>query len=178
MQFILKKKLFLIFVINYLIKKSVRLNSLCTIVFILVSIFTLVSAVYIEFILGAKPCKLCVYQRFPYIIAIFICYFGYTNLKQNLWLYLLSTTFLISLILSGYHFGIENNFFPEFSGCSASNLNITNKEDLLKSLNEIVPNCKDVTFKILGFSLATINVLISGLIMIISTVILKYEKNR
>ena len=143
-----------------------------------ISIFTLVSAVYIEFILGAKPCKLCVYQRFPYIIAIFICYFGYTNLKQNLWLYLLSTTFLISLILSGYHFGIENNFFPEFSGCSASNLNITNKEDLLKSLNEIVPNCKDVTFKILGFSLATINVLISGLIMIISTVILKYEKNR
>ena len=142
------------------------------------SIFSLVSAVYIEFILGAKPCKLCVYQRFPYIIAIFICYFGYTNLKQNLWLYLLSTTFLISLILSGYHFGIENNFFPEFSGCSASNLNITNKEDLLKSLNEIVPNCKDVTFKILGFSLATINVLISGLIMIISTVILKYEKNR
>ena len=102
----------------------------------------------------------------------------YTNLKQNLWLYLLSTTFLISLMLSGYHFGIENNFFPEFSGCSASNLNITNKEDLLKSLNEIIPNCKDVTFKILGFSLATINVLISGLIMIISMVILKYEKNR
>ena len=48
-----------------------------------ISIFTLVGAVYIEFILGAKPCKLCVYQRFPYIIAIFICYFGYTNLKQN-----------------------------------------------------------------------------------------------
>ena len=72
----------------------------------------------------------------------------------------------------------RKQFFPEFSGCSASNLNITNKEDLLKSLNEIVPNCKDVTFKILGFSLATINVLISGLIMIISTVIIKYEKNR
>tara|TARA_A100000164_G_scaffold27176_1_gene21195 strand:+ start:881 stop:1126 length:246 start_codon:yes stop_codon:yes gene_type:complete len=81
-------------------------------------------------------------------------------------------------MLSGYHFGIENNFFPEFSGCSANNLDITNKEDLLKTLNKIVPNCKDVTFKILGFSLATINVLISGLIIIISMVILKYEKNR
>ena len=144
----------------------------------LVSIFTLISAVYIEYFLEVKPCKLCLYQRFPYLVSIFICFFGYANLKQNFCLYLLSITFLISLVLSGYHFGIENNIFPEFSGCSANNLEVTNKEELLNSLNKFIPNCKDVTFKILGFSLATINILISVLILIISIIKIKNEKNR
>ena len=144
----------------------------------LISIFTLIAAVYIEFILEVKPCKLCLYQRFPYIIAIFLCFFGYNNSNQKIWLYLLILTFLVSLLLSGYHLGIENNIFPEFSGCSANNLDIINKKDLLNSLNTFIPNCKDVTFKILGISLATINVLISGLIIIISLIIQRNEKNK
>ena len=144
----------------------------------LLSIFTLISAIYIEYVLGAKPCKLCLYQRIPYVVAIFICFFGYSNLKNILWIYFLSLTFLVSLLLSGYHAGIENNIFAEFSGCTANNLNITNKEDLLKSLSENTPNCKDVMFRIFGLSLATINMFISALIVIISLVIIRHEKNR
>ena len=98
-----------------------------------ISIFTLLSAVYIEYILGVKPCILCLYQRVPYIIAIFFCFFGYYNLKNKVWIYLLVITFLISAILSGYHVGIENNVFNEFSGCTSNNSNIVNKDELLKA---------------------------------------------
>ena len=143
----------------------------------IISIVTLLSAVFIEYFLGIKPCKLCLYQRFPYILSIFFCFFGYSQYNKIIWLYLLSVTFLFSLIISFYHVGIENYIFPEFSGCSANNLNITDKEDLLNSLNNFIPNCKDVTYRILGFSLATINVLISGLILIISLLLIKNEKN-
>ena len=143
-----------------------------------ISIFTLLSAVYIEYILGVKPCILCLYQRVPYIIAIFLCFFGYYNLKNKLWIYLLVTTFLISAILSGYHVGIENNVFNEFSGCTSNNSNIVNKDELLKALKETQPNCKDVTFKLLGFSLATINLFLSIIIIILSIKIIKNEKNR
>ena len=143
-----------------------------------ISIFTLLSAVYIEYILGVKPCILCLYQRVPYIIAIFFCFFGYYNLKNKLWIYLLVITFLISAILSGYHVGIENNVFNEFSGCTSNNSNITNKDELLKALKETQPNCKDVTFKLLGFSLATINLFLSIIIIILSIKIIKNEKNR
>tara|TARA_Y100001970_G_scaffold233020_1_gene290288 strand:- start:2293 stop:2760 length:468 start_codon:yes stop_codon:yes gene_type:complete len=139
----------------------------------IISIFTLVSAVFIEYVLGIKPCKLCLYQRYPYILSIFFCFFGYSQYNKNFWLYLLSFTFLLSLILSIYHVGIENYIFPEFSGCSADNLNIIDKQILLNSLNNFIPNCKDVTYRILGLSLATINVLISGLILIISLLIMK-----
>ena len=100
----------------------------------LFSIFTLLSAVYVEYVLGAKPCKLCIYQRIPYIVAIFLCFFGYSNLKKNIWIYLVSLTFLISFLISGYHTGIENNIFDEFSGCTSNNLNITNKDDLTASI--------------------------------------------
>ena len=144
----------------------------------LFSIFTLLGAVFIEYVIGAKPCKLCLYQRYPYVASIFICFFGYNATKQNFWLYLLSFLFLISLILSVYHVGIENNIFPEFSGCTTNNLNIINKEDLLNSFSVILPNCKDANFEILGFSLATINALISGIIVIISLMIIKNEKNK
>lgn len=143
-----------------------------------ISIFTLLSAIYIEYILGVKPCILCLYQRVPYIIAIFFCFFGYYNLKNKVWIYLLVITFLISAILSGYHVGIENNVFNEFSGCTSNNSNIVNKDELLKALKETQPNCKDVTFKLLGFSLATINLFLSIIIIILSIKIIKNEKNR
>ena len=118
------------------------------------------------------------YQRVPYIIAIFLCFFGYYNIKNKLWIYLLVITFLISAILSGYHVGIENNVFNEFSGCTSNNSNIVNKDELLKALKETQPNCKDVTFKLLGFSLATINLFLSIIIIILSIKIIKNEKNR
>ena len=143
----------------------------------LLSIFTLASAIYIEYVLGVKACKLCLYQRIPYMVAIFLCFFGYSNLKKPLWIYLITFNFLLSLILAGYHSGIENNLFPEFSGCTANNLNIIDKEELINSLGEILPNCKDVTFKLIGFSLATINLYISLKIFIIGLLFIKNEKN-
>ena len=144
----------------------------------LLSIFTLASAIYIEYVLGVKACKLCLYQRIPYMVAIFLCFFGYSNLKKPLWIYLITFNFLLSLILAGYHSGIENNLFPEFSGCTANNLNIIDKEELINSLSENLPNCKDVGFKLIGFSLATINLFISLIIFIIGLLFIKNEKNR
>tara|TARA_Y100000590_G_scaffold357587_1_gene412464 strand:+ start:481 stop:960 length:480 start_codon:yes stop_codon:yes gene_type:complete len=144
----------------------------------LICIFSLLSAVYIEKVLGVIPCKLCMYQRIPYMIAIFFCFLGYNYYKNLLWMYFLIITFFSSLMLAGYHFGIENDLFPEFSGCTTDNLNLVDKEKLLESLSQIIPNCKDVTFKLFGLSLATINLFISLLILVISIILIKNEKNR
>ena len=144
----------------------------------LLSIFTLVSAVYIEYVLEVKACKLCLYQRVPYIIGIFLYFFGYVNFKNYIWIYFLMLNFSLSIILAGYHTGIENNIFPEFSGCTADNLNIFDKEKLINSLKESLPNCKEVAFKLLGLSLATINLFISIFIVIISILFIKNEKNK
>ena len=130
------------------------------------SIVSLLGAVYIEYILQEKPCKLCLYQRIPYLAAIFISFFGYNFNKNLLWLYLLLIIFIVSIFLSGYHTGIENNIFNEYSGCSVDNLNLTNKTELLNSLKNSLPNCKDVNFRIFGLSLATLNFFISIIITV------------
>jgi len=130
------------------------------------SIVSLLGAVYIEYILQEKPCKLCLYQRIPYLAAIFISFFGYNFNKNLLWLYLLLIIFIVSIFLSGYHTGIENNIFNEYSGCSVDNLNLTNKTELLNSLKNSLPNCKDVNFRIFGLSLATLNFIISIIITV------------
>ena len=145
---------------------------------ILISISTILSALYIEHILSVPACKLCLYQRIPYIFSIIICFFGFFFSNYKIWIYLLIITFVSSLTVSGYHIGIENSIFPEFSGCRNENLNTTDKAELLKSLKSSLPNCKDVNFKIFGFSLASINSILS---IVLSAIFLKiflnYGKN-
>ena len=146
---------------------------------LLLSLITLFSAYYIEYVMGIKPCKLCLYQRYPYFMLIFLSIIGLIFFQNKNILYLVILTFTVSLILSIYHTGIENNIFPEFTGCTSDNINIYHKEILLNSLNNIDPSCKDVTFRIFGLSLATINILISFILVVISLILLKYyEKNK
>ena len=86
--------------------------------------------------------------------------------------------FFSSFILSGYHFGIEQEIFSEFSGCTGNSLDITDKNELLKSLNSKVNSCKNVDFQIFGLSLATINFLLSFTILILILKVIKNEKNK
>ena len=147
-------------------------------VILIFSLFTILSALYIEHILLIPACKLCLYQRIPYILSIIISFFGLYFSNSRVWLYLLIVTFSGSIIISGYHLGIENNVFAEFSGCTNENLNTIDKSELLKSLSNVLPNCKNVNFRIFGSSLATINFIISIALLIITIKYLRDETNQ
>ena len=143
-----------------------------------ISLISIISALYIEYILQYEPCKLCIYQRLPYIAAIFVSLIGFNYSNNDQILIVITMIFTLSAIISGYHFGIENNIFDELSACANDSLDISNKSKLLESLNQSLPvNCKDATFKILGISLAAINTILSILIFIFSIRTLVYEKN-
>ena len=130
--------------------------------------------------LGHQPCNLCLIERIPYGLSI-VLIITILVLKKNqkFLVLLLILTFIFSLAISFYHFGIEQGFFQESSVCGVRifNENIT-KEDLLRQLNEKTISCKDVTFRIFGLSLTSINIAIS-LIFIITLLkaFIKYEKN-
>ena len=91
------------------------------------SLLAIFFALYVEHVLGYKPCKLCLYQRIPYIVSIFISFVGYNYFKNDKILILIVVIFSISVLISGYHYGIENNIFEEFSGCAVGNLEIIDK---------------------------------------------------
>ena len=147
-------------------------------IILFISLISIISALYIEYILEYEPCKLCIYQRLPYIAAIFISFIGFNYSTNDKILIILIMIFTISALISGYHFGIENNLIKEISSCTNNSLDISNKSKLLDTLNKSMPvNCKDATFKIFGVSLAAINTILSILIVIFSIRTLVYEKN-
>ena len=156
-----------------MIKKKLTLISI-----LILSFLVLISAFIIEFALGHEPCKLCIYQRIPYLIAIFLTFLGRSYLKNLIWLYALLLIFFSSFLLSGYHFGIEQEIFKEFSGCTGNSINIIDKNELLKLLNSEVNSCKNVDFKIFGLSLATINFLLSFIIFVLTLKVIGNEKNK
>ena len=84
-----------------------RKNSYVIIFFI--SLISIIFALYIEYVLKYQPCKLCIYQRLPYIAAIFVTLIGFNYSNNDKILIVTIMIFTLSAILSGYHFGIENN---------------------------------------------------------------------
>ncbi len=129
----------------------------------LFSLIAIISAYFIEYILGHQPCNLCLLERIPYVINIVLITLIFILKKSDKFLIiLLILTSIFSLVISVYHFGIEQEFFQESSICNLKDIteNLT-KENLLKQLSEKTVSCKDVTFKIFGLSLTSINIVIS-----------------
>ena len=157
---------------------SYKINTYLKII-LFISLFSIISAFFIEFILGHQPCNLCLIQRIPYGLSIILIFFN-LFIKKNVQfiILLLILIFSFSFILSFYHFGIEQGFFEESAVCGVKNLsNIISKEELLKQLQEKTVSCKDVTFKIFGFSLTTINIFISLiLVFLLIKIFNNYEK--
>ena len=140
---------------------------------------SVLSAFFIEFVLGHQPCNLCLMQRIPYILSIILISLNFFSKKNEKFIIILLTlVFSFSLIISFYHFGIERGFFEESSVCGLKNTSdIISKEEILKQLQVKNISCKDVTFKIFGFSLTTFNIIISIILVFLLIKIFKnYEK--
>ena len=146
----------------------------------LISLFALISAYFIEYVLGHQPCNLCLIERIPYMGALIIIIINYKfNHLEKYLILLLVFIFLASTLISLYHLGIEQGFIAESLVCDLKNSSkILSKEEILQQLQQKIVSCKDVTFKIFGFSLTTLNIIISLLITIVFTKIyFSYDKN-
>ena len=147
----------------------------------LFSFVALISAFFIEHVLGHQPCNLCLIERIPYGLSIFLILMIFIFKKHDsFFVILLILTFIFALTISTYHYGIEQDFFQDSVVCNVTNFNENmTKDDLIKQLNEKTVSCRDVTFKIFGFSLTSINIIISLLFIIALTKIyIKYEKKK
>ena len=157
---------------------NLKINTYLKIIFF-ISLISLISAFFIEYILGHQPCNLCLIQRIPYGLSIILIIFNYFQRKnEHFIILLLILIFSFSFMISFYHFGIEQGFFEESMVCGLKNtIEVISKEELLKQLPVKTVSCKDVTFKIFGFSLTTFNMIISIILFIILTLFFKnYEK--
>ena len=158
--------------------RNLKVKTFIKIIF-LVSLFSIISAYFIEYVLGHQPCNLCLIERIPYGLAMVLIIFNHISIKNERFIILLLIlVFFFSLVISFYHFGIEQDIFEESSVCGLKDAsNIVSKEELLKQLQVKNVSCKDVTFKIFGFSLTSLNMIINLILIIFLSQIFKnYEK--
>ena len=144
---------------------------------ILLCVTSIFYAFFVEYFLGYNPCVLCKYQRAPYILGLIIGLFGFfkpSNKKIMIYIFL---TFLISMSLSGYHVGVEQELYQSVFNCSDNNLGVLEKGKLLESLEVINPDCRNVNFAVFGVSLATINLILSFVISSVSYYLYSNAKN-
>ena len=144
---------------------------------ILLCVTSIFYAFFVEFFLGYKPCILCKYQRVPYVLGLIVALFGFVKPSNKRVFFFIFLTFLISMILSGYHVGIEQELYQSIFNCSDDNLSILEEGKLLESLSVINPDCRNVNFAVFGVSLATINFVLSFVISSVSYYLYSNAKN-
>ena len=148
---------------------------------LLFSVFALIAAYFIQYVLKHKPCNLCLIERIPYIFSIIIISISlFTGKFEKLSLIILSLIFFSAALIAFYHFGIEQGFISESLVCNLNDeSNNLSKEALLNQLKKTFISCKDITFRIFGLSLATFNIFITLILGVITTkLFLNYGKNR
>jgi len=102
------------------------------------SIFAILSAYFIQYVLGHQPCNLCLIERIPYIASIItISIFLLLKRFEKLFLTMLISIFISAFVISSYHFGIEQGFIKESLVCdlNSTSVNLT-KESLLIELKQ------------------------------------------
>ena len=154
-------------------------NIFLIVIFAIISL-AIISALIIQYWLGHEPCKLCLYERVPYFLSILLLIkILLFEKNEKITLLILSLVFVSSSTLAFYHFGIEQGFFSESLVCEAEDLSkILSKEQLLEQLKQNSVSCKDVSFRILGLSLAALNTIFSLFLSVIFIkLFLNYGKN-
>ena len=157
-----------------------QINNLFLIVILAIISLTIISTLIIQYWFGYEPCKLCLYERIPYFLSILlIVKILFIKRYSKITLLILSLVFISSASLAFYHFGIEQGFFNESSACTAEDLSkILSREELLEEIKQNSISCKDVSFRILGLSLAAINTIFSTVLSVIFIrLFINYGKN-
>ena len=140
---------------------------------VFISLFSISSALFAEYILDLQPCELCLKQRHPYyfFILILVFFLFIPKIYKSYIFLLIQLGSVYGIFYSVWHVGVENNLIEGPSGCS-SGLSLTkNTADLKEQiLSKQVGSCDEIIWSIFGLSAASINTLVLMFIFVINAI--------
>ena len=143
------------------------------------SIFAILSAFFMQYVLGHAPCKLCTYQRIPYYIIILVglitLFFPkIIKLTSFLLIFLLLAEFLVS----NYH-TLSTYEVISYSGCQSAEIpnDINQLKEALMS-DTLIVNCSNANLKYFGIPLSIYNSFFSLMFLIVIVFNAYKEKNQ
>ena len=151
--------------------------------FALASALVLISVFVSQFIFHMHPCKLCIWQRWPFAVT-FVLGFALVFLADKrktalMILALLSVTFLISSGLGLFHWGVENKWWEFHSDCTGGAFKPgASAEEVLAAL-KAAPSvrCDQVVPFLFGLTMAFYNTMTSCVLAVIAAVALYRQRS-
>ena len=146
---------------------------------VLLSFFAMSAALTSQYVFGLSPCPLCLYQRIPYVLAIFIALVGYvldqkgTTKGRKIAVGFMGLTFLSNTVIASFHTGVERKWWKGLEGCSAGDMSGSLEDILARIESAPVARCDEIPWAdpILGLSMANYNAIACGLIFIYCAII-------
>ena len=114
---------------------------------------------------GMAPCKLCIWQRYPHVLAILLGLLALTfeNAKLRIILILAGAASAATTAVIGfYHAGVEKGIFEGPTSCTSSSIDRLSADDLLSQIMSApLVRCDDIAWQMAGISMAGWNAIIS-----------------
>lgn len=141
--------------------KTFNITLLC-----LASLLLVLLAIIIGIIFDLQACKLCLYARWPHFFTFLMLPFFLLFDSQIYKVFLIvlgCLAMLGSVLISGYHSGIERNLWNGPSSCSITSIgsDISVEQLLDEILSTSVIRCDEMNWDFLYLSMANWNTLIS-----------------
>ena len=125
------------------------------------SALLMASAYAFQHIGGMAPCKMCIWQRYPHVIAIVIG--GIALATGTRWLALCGAAAAATTSAIGfYHAGVEQGWWEGPSTCTSGAIDNLSPDALLDQiLSAPLVRCDDIPWEMFGISMAGWNGLVS-----------------
>ena len=146
---------------------------------VLFSIFAILSAFFMQYVLGHAPCKLCTYQRIPYYIIILVGLITLFFPKIiKLTIFLLIFLLLAEFLVSNYH-TLSTYEVISYSGCQSAEIpnDINQLKEALMS-DTLIVNCSNANLKYFGIPLSLYNSFFSLMFLILIIFYGRKEKSK
>jgi len=132
---------------------------------LILSVAALATAFTAQYGFGLRPCELCLFQRVPYGVVIFLAILGLglrlSPKKAALLLGLCCVAFAVNSGLALYHVGVEQHWWQGPTACTGGLNTVHSVEDLAAMLSKPIdiPQCDKPAWLLFGVSMAGYNLL-------------------
>lgn len=124
----------------------------------------LLGALFFQEVMNLPPCPLCIYQRVPYIVVIGLSVPAILlrGIPALIMLWLSALALFVNAGIAGFHVGVEKGWWEGLGECSGNfNENMTIEELRAAVLGAPIVRCTDVSWSLLGISMAGYNMVIA-----------------
>ena len=126
------------------------------------SLGLLLAAWAFQYIGGMAPCQMCIWQRYPHVLAVLLGLFA-LSLGQKAILLAGAAAAATTAAIGYYHAGVEQGWWQGPSTCSAGTIEGMSADALLDQIMTApLVRCDEIPWELFGISMAGWNALVSS----------------